>query len=43
MAKVRYGIVSTAQVAPRFIEGVRFAGRQACSGGKTVYLDSCSG
>lgn len=26
MAKVRYGIVSTAQVAPRFIEGVRLAG-----------------
>lgn len=26
MAKIRYGIVSTAQVAPRFIEGVRLAG-----------------
>lgn len=26
MAKVRYGIVSTAQVAPRFIEGVHLAG-----------------
>ncbi|EHI70417.1 oxidoreductase, NAD-binding domain protein [Streptococcus ictaluri 707-05] len=26
MSKVRFGIVSTAQVAPRFIEGVRLAG-----------------
>ncbi|MBJ8349886.1 Gfo/Idh/MocA family protein [Streptococcus zalophi] len=26
MAKVKYGVVSTAQVAPRFIEGVRLAG-----------------
>lgn len=26
MKKVRYGVVSTAQVAPRFIEGVRLAG-----------------
>ena len=26
MSKVRYGVVSTAKVAPRFIEGVRLAG-----------------
>lgn len=37
MAKVRYGIVSTAQVAPRFIEGVRLAGN-----GEVVAISSRS-
>ncbi|MGT2933084.1 Gfo/Idh/MocA family protein [Streptococcus catagoni] len=37
MAKVRYGVVSTAQVAPRFIEGVRLAGN-----GEVVAISSRS-